>query len=51
MELTCLLQVKFNAGCSDLSTLPCRFEKLENGPEGRDAVVSLALGLASLDIQ
>lgn len=27
------------------------FEKLENGPEGRDAVVSLALGLASLDIQ
>ena len=29
----------------------CRFQKLENGHDGRDAAVDLALQLASLDIK
>lgn len=29
----------------------CRFEKLENGPAGRDAAVALGLQLAALDIR
>lgn len=39
--------------CSSLDPVhvTCRFEKLENGPDGRDAAVVLGLQLASLDVK
>lgn len=47
----CILQLCSKILSSAVLCVMCRFEKLENGPEGRDDAVTLALELACLDIE